>query len=174
MVPSAHSSPKHVKGGATQQPGISKPAKLPSFEALKSDSKIQAEVAKRLNSYQDASWIEGKPTSLKSGRFRAGVSKLKIHVNWPQDMCTVQPGSKQPTYDELIQEKCVQGVLLCILEESEIGKRDKMLQYYVLLMQDAVELNFLTVKRAHAAVLQEIAKGKLNWDQLEEIEKNKK
>ena len=81
MVPSAHSSPKHVKGGATQQPGTPKPAKLPSFEALKSDSKIQAEVAKRLNEYQDASQIEDKSTSLKSGRFRAGVSKIKIHVN---------------------------------------------------------------------------------------------
>ena len=40
-------------------------------------------------------------------------------------------------------------------------------------MQDAVELNFPTVKRAHAAVLQEIEKGKLNWDQLEAIEKTK-
>ena len=48
-----------------------------------------------------------------------------------------------------------------------------MLQYYALLIQDVVELNFLTVKRAHAAVLQEIEKGKLNWDKLEEIEKTK-
>ena len=96
MVPSAHSSPKHVKGGAAQQPGTSKPAKLPSFEVLKSDSRIQAEVAKRLHDYQDASRIEGKPTSLKSGRFRAGVSKIKVRVNWPQDMCTVQPDSKNP------------------------------------------------------------------------------
>ena len=71
-------------------------------------------------------------------------------------MCTVQPGSKQPTYDDLTQEQWVQGILLCILEEPEIAKRDKMLQYYALLMQDAVELNFPTIKRAHAAVLQEI------------------
>ena len=40
-------------------------------------------------------------------------------------------------------------------------------------MQDAVELNFSTVKRAHAAVLQEIARGKENWDQLDLIEKTK-
>ena len=130
-------------------------------------------MAKRLHEYQDASRIGGKPTSLKSGRIRAGVSKIKIHVNWPQDMCTVQPDSKQPTYDELTQEQWVQGVLLCILEEPETVKRDKMLQYYALLMQDVVELNFPRVKRAHAAVLQEIEKGKLNWEQSEEIEKTK-
>ena len=79
-------------------------------------------------------------------------------------MCTVQPGSKQPTYDDLTQEQWVQGVLLCILEESEVVKRDKMLQYYALLMQDVVELNFPTVKRSQEPVLQEIEKGKLNWD----------
>ena len=88
-------------------------------------------------------------------------------------MCTVQPDSKQPTYDKLTQEQWVQGVFLCILEEPETVKRDKMLQYYVLLMQDGVELNFPTVKRAHAAVIQEIEKGKLNWEQSEEIEKTK-
>ena len=60
-----------------------------------------------------------------------------------------------------------------MLEEPETIKRDKMLQYYAFLMQDAVELNFPTVKRAHAAVLQEIEKGKLNWEQSEEIEKTK-
>ena len=32
VVPSAYSSPKQTKGGATQQSGSSKPAKLPSFE----------------------------------------------------------------------------------------------------------------------------------------------
>ena len=83
---------------------------------------------------------------MKSGRFRAGVAKIKVHVHWPQDMCTVQPGSKQPTYDDLTQEQWVQGVLLCIPEESEAAKRDKMLQYYALLMQDVVELNFPSQK----------------------------
>ena len=50
----------------------------------------------------------------------------------------------------------------------------KMLEYYALLMQDAAELNFPTVKRAHAAVLQEIERGKVNWDQLDLIENKKK
>ena len=46
-----------------------------------------------------------------------------------------------------------------------------MMQYYT--MQDVVELNFSTVKRADAAILQEIARGKVNWDQLDLIEKTK-
>ena len=97
VVPSAQSSPIQLKGEVTQQPGSSKPAKLPFFEVLKTDSSIQAEVTKRLH---DASRIEGKPTSsMKSGRSRAGV--IKTNVNWPQDFRTVQPGSKQATYDDL-------------------------------------------------------------------------
>ena len=124
VVPSAHSSPKQTKREATQQPGNSKPAKLPSFEVLKTDSRMQAEVTKRLLDYQDASRIEGKPTSsLKSGRFRAGIAKGRTHVYWPQNLCTVQPGSKQPTNDDLTNEQWVQGILMCILEELEVSKR---------------------------------------------------
>ena len=86
-VPSAQSSPKH----SGQEPVTSKPDKLPSFEVLKSDSKIQAEVARRLTEYQNTSRGEiGKPaSSLKSVRFRAGVAKIKSHVNWPQDFCAI-------------------------------------------------------------------------------------
>ena len=50
-VPSAQSSTKHSK----QEPMVAKPDKLPSFEVLRSDSKIQAEVARRLNDYQNVS-----------------------------------------------------------------------------------------------------------------------
>ena len=162
-VPSAHSSPKYSK----QEPMASKPDKVPSFEVLKSDSKIQAEVARRLNDYQNVSRGEiGKPaSSLKSGRFRAGVAKIKSHVNWPQDFCVIQSGSKQPTYDDLSNEQWVQGFLFCMLEEKDQIVRDNMLQYYTLLMQDAIELNIQTAKRAHAAVLQEIERGRADWQQ---------
>ena len=70
-LPSAHSSPKKV----TDQP-----EKLPSFEELKANSKIQAEVDRRLQEYHNASRSEfsGKPnTVLKSGRFRTGVARVK-------------------------------------------------------------------------------------------------
>ena len=72
---------------------------MPSFEILKSDSRIQLEVARRLDEYQNASRVEiGKPTTvLKSGRYRAGVSKVKIHVNWPQDFCSV-PGNSNSNW----------------------------------------------------------------------------
>ena len=40
-------------------------------------------------------------------------------------------------------------------------------------MQDAIELNFQTAKRVHAIVLQDIEKGKVTWDNLDQIEKIK-
>ena len=70
----------------------SKPEKIPSFEAPKMDSRIQAEVARRLHEYQNASRTDGlgKPlAALKSGRYRAGATKIKTQVNWPQDFCSV-------------------------------------------------------------------------------------
>ena len=79
-------------------------------------------------------------------------------------MRTVQPDSKQPTYDNLTQKQWVQGVLLCILEEPEVVKRDRMMQYYALLMQDAVELT-LPIQEGPCCCITgnwEIEKGKLN------------
>ena len=171
VVPSAQSSPKQHRV-VERDP---RPKEVPSFEVLKSDSRIQLEVARRLDEYQNASRVEiGKPTTvLKSGRYRAGVSKVKVHVNWPQDFCSVPGNAKQPTYDELSCEQWVQGFLYCILEEKDENKREHMLYYHTLLMQDAIELNCQTAKRAHAIILQEIEKGKLTWDNLDQIEKIK-
>ena len=60
-----------------------------------------------------------------------------------------------------------------MLEEKDHNVRDNILQYYTLLMQDAIELNIQTAKRAHAAVLQEIGRGRDDWQQLDVLEKIK-
>ena len=49
-----------------------------------------------------------------------------------------------------------------------------MLYYLTLLKQDAVELPISTARRAHAAVLQEVEKGRGYWSKIEQIEKIKK
>ena len=80
-LPSAQSSPKVAKNSAAKDS-----VKLPSFEDLKSDSRVQAEVDRRLREYQNISRgdNQGKPnTALKSGRFRSGVSKVKVPISWP-------------------------------------------------------------------------------------------
>ena len=53
---------------------------------------MQAEVDRRLTKYQNISKgdSQGKPnTALKSGRFRSGVSKVKVPISWPQDYGSV-------------------------------------------------------------------------------------
>ena len=84
VAPSAQSSPKSDKQSklkSSKLPGDGlRPAKLPSFEDLKSESRIQAEVERHLQDYQHTSRTEttGKPVqSLKSGRYRAGVAKIR-------------------------------------------------------------------------------------------------
>ena len=57
-LPSDRSSPKTTATSVTEPPQ-SKPEKMPSFESLKTDSRIQAEVARRLHEYQNASRTDG-------------------------------------------------------------------------------------------------------------------
>ena len=109
-LPSAQSSPK----------AKTTPDHVPSFEELKNDSKVQAEVLqeRRLQAYHNASREDytGKSnTAIKSGRFRAGGACIKNPISWPQDFCSVNAGSKKPTYDEMSLEQWVQGMMHCIL-----------------------------------------------------------
>ena len=46
--------------------------------------------------------------------------------------------------------------------------------YFALSMQDAIDLSANTVRRAHAAVLEEVERGKLSWADPDLVEKVKK
>ena len=162
-VPSAHSS--------VRIPGDQK---LPTFDELRSDDRIQMEVQKRLHNYDHMTRAEakGKVTdAFKSGRYRQGVYKVRHVVSWPQDYCTVVNGSRQPTYDELNVNQWAQGYIQCVLEEPNSSTQRCMLRHFVSIMQDSIELSFPTAKRAHGLILQEIEKGNVDWSQSEKIEK---
>ena len=70
-------------------------------------------------------------------------------------------------------EQWVQGIIFCILEQSDSNSEENMLMYFALLMQDAIELSVNTARRADAAVLQEMEKGKMSWLEPDLIEKVK-
>ena len=80
LSPVAHSSMHSEKDLSAQ--------KLPSFEELRSDGRIQAEVQRRLHQYDRTSRTsnptKGKAVefNLKSGRYRAGVHKVYKAINW--------------------------------------------------------------------------------------------
>ena len=165
-MPAAHSSLIIHKGDSDH--------KLPTFDELRSDDKIQAEVQCRLHQYEHTSRLEtkGKPVdALKSGHFRPGVHKVKKYVNWPQDYCTVLGGNKQPMYDELNIFQWSQGYIQCVLEETDNLVKENMLKHFISAMQDAIELSFPTVRRAHGLILQEMERGNVNWLQPEKVEK---
>ena len=126
-----------------------------------------------MQEYQDISRTEftGRFTSRKSGRYRVGVTKVKVQTNWPHDFCTVPVGTKQPVCDDMSNEQWVQGMLLCILKEGDNTIKNQMLIHFSRLMQDAIELSLGTARRAHAAVVQEIERGLVSWEDTENIEK---
>ena len=94
-VPSEHSS---VKMGRNNNNN-----KLPTFEELRSDKKIQGEIPRKLHQYNNLSCQElGKATDvIKSGHYRPGVYKVKRQIIWPPDFCVFCSGTKQPTYNKL-------------------------------------------------------------------------
>ena len=48
-----------------------------------------------------------------------------------------------------------------------------MLRYFAILVQGAIELSLGTARSSHAAVLQEMEKGKIFWEDSDEVEKCK-
>ena len=70
-------------------------------------------------------------------------------------------------------EQWVQGMLLCILEESSVENKDYMLSYFSMLMQDAIELSLGTARKTHAVVLQEMEKAKFTRNEPDLVEKCK-
>ena len=165
---SAHSYPKQRSThlSALERSGHQRGRKpLPSVDFLKSDSEVQAEVDRRLWHYEDFNREDttGTSTKLKSGRYRLGDQRVKHLVHWPHEYCAVGDNFKMPTYEDLNIFQWVQGFSRCIIEEQNQQTHLHMLQYQCHLMQDALELNWATAKRAHAAVLTEIERGTTSW-----------
>ena len=83
----------------------------------------------------------GRPTStLKSGRYMAGVTNITVLINRPKDVCAVLVGNKEPLYDDMSNEQWVQSMILYTLEETSVESKDYMLSYFSMLMQYAIEL----------------------------------
>ena len=164
--PSAHSSPKRKEPRVGRHSRSSHDSgELPSMDYLREDSRIQAEVDKRLRQYQNVSREEpaGTSSKFKSGRYRLGDQRVRHMVHWLHEFCTVNENFKMPAYEDINIYQWVQGFAHCILEENDSRTRTYMLEYQSHLMQDAQELNWTTAKRAHAAVLTEIERGHARW-----------
>ena len=165
-APSAHSSPrKSTHSSNTSQRASHTPTHPPSFNSLRNDSEIQAQVDRLLRHYDQVNRDEatGTSTNLKSGRYRLGDQRVKKHVLWPHEFCSVGENFKMPSYEEINIYQWVQDFSRCILQEKDPNIRAHMLAYQGNLMQDALELSWPTAKRAHAAVLTEIECGQASW-----------
>ena len=164
--PSAHSSPKRKESRSAGRSRHSRNSgELPSMDYLRDDSRVQAEVDRRLRQYQNLNREEltGTSNKFKSGRYRLGDQRVRHMVHWPHEFCTVNESFKMPTYEDINIYQWVQGFAHCILQETDPHTRTYLLEYQGHIMQDAQELKWPTAKRAHAAVLMEIERGHARW-----------
>lgn len=174
-APSAHSSPKPARKkslSASRAPPL-----LPSPEELRTDSRTQREVERRMRAMQSVSrsdetgMFEGKV--LKSGRYRLGDQRVKCAVRWPHESVSLGEDFKMPSYEELSSYQWTQGFAMNIYHEKDAKVKDVMLLHLASLMQDAEELNWLTAKRAHAGVLMDMERGQLHWDDRVAVERTR-
>ena len=143
---------------------------LPGAKFLKENEFIQSQVRDQIRC------LRGKPRDIgtvnfKSGLLRANANKKKVEVAWPHEVCYFGISGKNPQYEELSPFQFIFGHIGCIQEEQSQAVRDNMLEYLKLLMQDAIETNWATVKRAHSVVLQTMERGRCSWDKFEYVDR---
>ena len=172
-APSAHSSPKPHRRSSRTLADTSRP--LPSPEELRTNSRTQREVERRMRAFQNVSrsdesgMLPSKP--VKSGRYRLGDQRVLHLIHWPQEFVSLGEDLDMPSYKELTSFQWTQGYALSIFRERDPKVRDVMLLHLASLMQDAEELNWRTSKRAHAGVLMDMERGYLHWRDLDAVDR---
>ena len=137
---------------------------------MKENELIQGQVHEQIRR------LRGKPrdtgtVNFKSGLLRANENKKKVEVAWPHEFCYSGISGKNPQYEELSPFQFIFRHIGCIQEEQSQVVQDNMLEYLKLLMQDAIETNWATVKRTHSVVLQTMERGRCSWDKFESVDR---
>ena len=147
---------------------------VPSLDFLRSSNDIQAEVAARLRTLDEANTYSGKSANLKSGRFRSFDTQVQHYVQWPHEHVYVGAARKTVAYDELTPQQFTLGFIKIIMRQNSNDKQTAMLTYLSKLLQESLDFSWDSSRGAHAIVLQEIERGSVSWENTDEIDNIRK
>ena len=140
---------------------------LPTMDALKRSSTVQAQVDSRLrelNSLTD----KGKFKSQRGGSETVWVKK---EVPWPQNHILSGSNKSRISYDALSISQWVAGFSCIIREESDPKTRDHMLEYMTDLMEDSHDFGWSAAKASHAVLLCRMEEAKVTWGETNKIDR---
>lgn len=147
---------------------------VPSLDFLRSSKDIQTEVAARMRALDDINTYPGKPTNLKSGRFRSFDTQVQHYVQWPHEHVYVGAARKTVSYDELNPQQFALGFIKIIMRQPSSDLREAMLNYLSKLLQESIDFSWSSSRGAHAVVLQEIERGTVTWKDTDELDNIRK
>ena len=96
----------------------------------------------------------------------------KCHVVWPHELVYIGASRNTAVYDQLTPVQFITGFLRS-LQMAPPNDRDNLLTYGIDLFQDAVDVSWEVARGANSVVLQEIEQGRLNWGDLDKIQRTR-
>ena len=151
---------------------------VPSLEALRASDTVQRQVADRLKGLQQAAAYQGNfntPSNvgkvIKSGRFRGAEAHVIKNIPWPHELCFVGAARKTVSYDEITPLQFAVGFLKSVQLEQSPEVREAMLDYYIKLAQDGIDVGWNIARGANAVIYSTLEQGRVSWCQTGEMDR---
>ena len=100
-----------------------------------------------------------KIKSLRGGETEVYVNK---RIRWPQEFVLAGSKKERVSYDSLSMGQWVVGFCRAIQEESNGKSKDSMLDYMILLLEDANDFSWQAAKASHAVLLCRMEQGEIS------------
>ena len=94
-------------------------------------------------------------------------------MDWPNHFILVGRTKVRPSYDSLTMPQWVAGCFRSVQFQKNPEYREHMLEYFGNLMEDAADFSFTNAKACHAAILANMEQDRLEWDQTDQLDRNR-
>lgn len=150
---------------------------VPTLDALRHTDSVQRQVAERLKGLEHATAYQGNFASIhsgktiKSGRFRGAEAQVTRNIPWPHELCFVGAARKTVTYDDITPLQFAVGFMKAVQLERASETRDAMIDYYIKLAQDGIDVGWSIARGANAVIYSTLEQGRVDWNQPNEIDR---
>ena len=144
----------------------------PSLDVLRSPQ-LQKRVDRRIRELTHSSHCTGTDSCEKFKSKRGGNVDVTVKkkVAWPHETILGGASRQRINYDQLSLTQWVNGFCKNILDEPSVSRRDAMVSYMGDLMEDASDFSWQGAKAAHAVLLCEMERGKVDWGDQDRIDR---
>ena len=143
---------------------------IPSLRTIREDHLLKEQVDARLEQLKAANCrdLTGKFKSQRGGSEEVIVKKK---IDWPHNNVLSGTTKARPSYDSLSVYQWVAGFGRTLLDETNVKRKNLMIEYMCDLMEDAQDFSWASAKASHAVLLCRMEEGRLEWEQTAKIDR---